>query len=314
MSSFAQAGDNTAPIVSVIIPAYNYAAYLPKAINSVLQQTFTRYEILVVDDGSTDNTAEVVAKFGDRVRYIHQKNAGLPSARNTGIRQARGEFVGLLDADDEWTPEFLQEAMVTFSRLTPDFAVVAARAICVDAQGNNLNLKRLDPEVDLELNCRELIFRTRYYPSGVVTRRAAIEASGYFDPTLRSSEDRDMWIRVGANYRVFLQGKRLVLIRKHGSNMSKHATRMQENIGKVLEKARQSGVVPKSDVLFWLRVRSFYCYQTAWMFFEEGRRWTAIGDLLKSILCWPCFLEPKWLNEPALFRLRSLVRFCFRKP
>src|SRR5947209_609603 len=125
MNPLPPSAEKLSPAVSVIIPAYNYATYLPKAIDSVLKQRFTNYEIIVVDDGSTDNTADLIAKYGDRVRYVYQKNAGLPSARNTGIKAARGDYVGFLDADDEWHPNFLQNAMETFARLSPDFVVVA---------------------------------------------------------------------------------------------------------------------------------------------------------------------------------------------
>src|SRR5690242_10687505 len=96
-----------APGVSVIIPAYNYARFLPQAIESALQQDYPEFEVLVVDDGSTDNTAEIAAVYSradKRVRYLHQKNAGLPAARNTGIQHARFDFIGFLDADDAWLP------------------------------------------------------------------------------------------------------------------------------------------------------------------------------------------------------------------
>src|ERR1041385_8897165 len=86
--------------VSVVIPAYNYARFLPAAIDSALWQEYPASEIIVVDDGSTDNTAEVVKGYGERVRYIHQSNAGLPAARNTGIKAARFDHVAFLDADD----------------------------------------------------------------------------------------------------------------------------------------------------------------------------------------------------------------------
>ena len=98
--------------VSVVIPAYNYARYLPEAIRSVLAQTHSDLECIVVDDGSTDNTREVVSAIEDpRVRYVHQANAGLSSARNTGIREAEHPFVGFLDADDRWLPQFVTRAL-----------------------------------------------------------------------------------------------------------------------------------------------------------------------------------------------------------
>jgi len=313
MSSHQELPVGSSPTVSVVIPAYNYATYLPKAIDSVLKQQFTNYEIIVVDDGSTDNTAEIVAKYGDRVRYIYKKNGGLPAARNTGIQAARGELIGFLDADDEWLPTFLKEAVKTFARLSPDFAIVAFRPVYIDQDGAALGLKRLTPERDEEITCGDIIFKTRFSPSAVVAKRAALEACDYFNPTLRSSEDRDMWIRIAARHRVFLHHERLALIRRHSSNMSKHADRMKNNIHAVLLNAYQKQFVPRRNVFFWMRVFSFYYFQTAWMYYEEGRRSAAVRDILHSLILWPCFLCPKPLNEPALFRLRSLIRFSLQK-
>jgi glycosyltransferase involved in cell wall biosynthesis len=98
----------SAPLVSVIIPTYNRAALLTEAVNSVLLQTYQNVEIIVIDDGSTDNTTEVMAQYGDRVRYTRRPNAGVNVARNLGLKQARGEFVALLDSDDLWAPYKLE--------------------------------------------------------------------------------------------------------------------------------------------------------------------------------------------------------------
>jgi glycosyltransferase involved in cell wall biosynthesis len=300
------------PKVSAIIPAYNYAEYLSKAIDSVLSQTFVDYEVIVVDDGSTDNTAGIVAKYGERVRYIYQKNAGLSTARNTGIEAARGEYVAFLDADDAWLPDYLEKTVAKIGQLSPDFAIVASRNSFIDPQGTPLKLKRLAPEIDMEVLCHDIVFRSCFFPSAVVARRKALEACGGFNSALRSSEDRDMWIRIAARYRVFLQRERLVLIRRHSSNMSRNADRMKLNIAKVLRSAYQNRLVPRGDILFWMRTLSFYYFQTGWMHYDEGRRVSAAFDIVKSILLWPCYLAPKWVNEPLLFRLRSLIRFVLK--
>src|SRR5690348_14198226 len=100
------------PGISVVIPAYNYERLLKQAIDSALQQNYPLLEVIVVDDGSTDNTGQLVAELcraDNRIRYIHQKNAGLPAARNTGIRAAKFDYVGFLDADDQWVAGFVQK-------------------------------------------------------------------------------------------------------------------------------------------------------------------------------------------------------------
>ena len=98
-------------LVSIIIPNFNQARFVVSAIESALGQTYPFFEIIVVDDGSTDNSREVVARFGNKVRYMWQKNQGLAGARNTGIKAAKGEFIGLLDADDEWERNFLDSML-----------------------------------------------------------------------------------------------------------------------------------------------------------------------------------------------------------
>src|SRR5581483_4123838 len=133
---------------------------------------------------------------------------------------------------------------------SPDYGIVAGRSTHVGQDGTSLGLKRLLPEVEQELTCRDLIFRTCFFPSAVVARKSALEKAGLFDPTLRSSEDRDMWIRMSAHCKVFVHGERLVRIRRHSSNMSKHADRMKLNIGVVLRKAYAARIVPHSAVLF----------------------------------------------------------------
>jgi glycosyltransferase involved in cell wall biosynthesis len=105
------------PRVSVVIPNYNHTRFITGAIQSVLNQTYRSFEVIVVDDGSTDNSREVVASFGSQVRYIWQENQGLAGARNTGIRAARGQLIGLLDADDQWLPDFLEKMVALADEL-----------------------------------------------------------------------------------------------------------------------------------------------------------------------------------------------------
>ncbi len=301
------------PTVSAVIPSYNYGAYVGKAIDSVLKQTHPNVECIVVDDGSTDNTREVVAAYGERVRYIYQKNAGLPDARNTGVKAALGEFVGFLDSDDEWEPNFVQVALDYFNKLPHDFGVVACRSTQVGSDGQPLGLKRLLPDVDEEVGLTGLIFRTRFFPSAVVARKSAVVEAGYFDPNY-VSEDRDMWIRIAERNRVFIHGQRLVLIRKHPTNMSKNAASMKEKIKRTIIKSYRAYPKLRWRIFFWLHVWSFFYFQSGWTYYDQGKRLTAIGELLKSLLLWPFYTRPRLVNEPALFRLRALARFILRSP
>ena len=313
MADPAPPADPSHPGVSVIIPAYNYAHYLPEAMDSVLQQDYPNFELIIVDDGSTDNTPAVVANYGNRARYIHQKNAGLPAARNTGIRHARFDHVMFLDADDRLLPGQLREAMSTLTKLPEAFAIVAFPAQYTDQHGNQLPTKQLAAAPGHEVTGRDILLKTRFGTTGLLARRAVFEECGYFDESLRSSEDRDMWIRIASRRKIFLHGENRVVIRRHAVSMSKNSDRMKTNTHRVISKAWSDRRVPHTDITFWLRVHSFRHFQAAWMYHDEGRPAAALRDLLISLLLWPWFPQPHQLNEPPLFRLRSLLRFLLRK-
>jgi glycosyltransferase involved in cell wall biosynthesis len=135
-------GPGIAGLVSVVIPTYNRAYILAASIDSVLAQTYAHHEIIVVDDGSRDDTRAVVEKYGSRVRYIHQENAGLATARNTGMAAARGEFIAFQDSDDIWLPHKL-EMQTALMRQYPQLALVWSDMTSIDAAGNVVNERHL---------------------------------------------------------------------------------------------------------------------------------------------------------------------------
>ena len=302
--------------VSVIIPAYNYAHFLPEAIASVLAQTWTALELIVVDDGSTDDTAGVCARFPDpRLRYLHQANAGLSAARNTGIREARFPYVAFLDADDRWEPGFLATVFREFHRLGPEFAAVGTACARMNSHGEPLAPPRRNFLHTGELTTAIFCLRNRPLSSSVVVRRDVFDECGTFDTTLRSSEDRDMWIRITARgHRFFYLGEPLAVIRRHAQNMSKNAPRMKRNSGLVLRRAWRAGAVPRWHLPFWLRAAAIHYFLVAWTHFDDGLRARAWLYLMTSTALWPFFLRPDLVAEPPLFRLRALVHFLRARP
>lgn len=295
--------------VSVIIPAYNYAAFLPFAVDSALAQNYKSLEIIIVDDGSTDNTADIVASYGNRVRYIYQKNAGLSAARNTGILAAKHPFIAFLDADDVWLPSFVRRTMETFFKLGNDVGLIACVHDYIDSTGRPLHIRRHFLDHDCEISARDIIVSTRFAPSSVIARREVFDTCGHFDTSLRSSEDRDMWIRVAARYRAVRLPQPLVQIRRHGNNMSRHADRMKSNIAQVIRKSRENGIVPAWQLWFWMKVYSLYHFQTSLMFNGQRRRGKALASLCLSLLFWPWFQNEQALNQAPLFRSRALMRY-----
>jgi len=123
------------PVVSVIIPAYNHVRFVGQCIDSVLTQTYTDYEVVVVDDGSQDGTSAILQGYGDRIVYIRQENAGTQAARNRAIRASTGEFIALLDSDDAWLPMKLQRQLAAFDA-RPDVGMIYALAYAMDEAGN----------------------------------------------------------------------------------------------------------------------------------------------------------------------------------
>ena len=188
------------PKVTVIIPTYNRSVLLPRSIRSVLNQTFQDFELIVVDDGSKDDSEEVVRGFEDkRIRYIrHEKNKGGSAARNTGIKAAQGEYIGLLDDDDEWLPEKLEKQISKFQGLSEGYGVVySGFSYVYEKKGeiisNNVPILRGNVYDSLIKGC---ILGS---PTPVI-KKICFQKAGFFDETLPSCQDWDMWIRISKNY------------------------------------------------------------------------------------------------------------------
>jgi glycosyltransferase involved in cell wall biosynthesis len=214
-------GESSRPTVSVVIAAYNAARWIAETLDSVLAQTFRDFEVIVVDDGSTDQTSEVVAGYRDRIRYLRKENGGEPSARNVGIRATRGSYIAFVDADDLWLPEKLQLQMELLSR-RPDLAWVYSDAIAFDGETGQ-ELYKISEGAKL---CAGDILRPLLLCSFIasptpVIRRDVFEAVGYFDesPDLQIGEDWNMWLRIAAKHQVGLVTRPLARHRLHAASL-----------------------------------------------------------------------------------------------
>lgn len=185
----------TQPDVSVVIPAYNQARYLAEAVQSALAQTTPAKEIIVVDDGSTDETAAVAASFDDQIGYVWQENQGLAAARNTGIAHARGEWVALLDSDDCWQPSFL-EKMTALAAQAPRAAVYYCGVAYVDGDGRSLPQRAEIPALQPAAFRQQMLRNNFLVPSTVMLRRQVVIANGCFDPAFRRLQDWELWLRL----------------------------------------------------------------------------------------------------------------------
>ena len=222
--------------ISVIIPAYNHARYLAEAIDSVLAQTYAPLEIIVVDDGSTDDTPAVAASYGDRIRYIRQENAGVGAARNRGIAVARGEYLALLDSDDIWLPEKLEREIALFDA-DPQLGFVHCGVEKFDESGQtSISMTGAEGWIatDLLRLDREVIAALGSCP--IVPKRVAEEVGGY-DARLPPSEDWDFCYRVALRYRAGFVPMVLVRYRLHGGGIHLNVTRMEQGMMTALAKA-----------------------------------------------------------------------------
>jgi len=188
--------------ISVIIPTYNRAEKVYRAVTSVLEQTYTDYEIIVIDDASTDDTLERLEEFGNSINVIlHNVNRGVSAARNSGIKQAKGNYIALLDSDDHWLPEKL-EIQMNFFRDNPDALISQTNEIWV-RKGRRVNpaKKHLKPSGDIFVPSLKLCLVS---PSAVVLKKPLFDEIGLFDEEFPVCEDYDLWLRISCKYPVYL--------------------------------------------------------------------------------------------------------------
>ncbi len=173
--------------ISVVIPAYNAAHFLPRCLKSVYAQTLQPYEVIVVDDGSTDQTASVAAELGAKV--VTRRNGGLSAARNTGIYDSSSEWIALLDADDMWAPEKLERQAAL---IRPNTVLVYTGIRIFD----DLGVKEVRPAVDVVSARKMLRYRNPITPSTALVRRDMVTRDGGFREDIRACEDWEMWVRL----------------------------------------------------------------------------------------------------------------------
>lgn len=219
------------PRVSVVIPVYNARPYLAQAIDSALAQRYRSFEIVVVNDGSTDGSGELAhayaRRIGRRLRVIDQPNQGLPAARNTAICAARGAYFALLDADDVWLPQHLQRAMDAFEA-DPDLGLVHSNIRRIDSQGRDLGVPNRLWRRGMDAFDSIALRREHVACPTAVFSRFAVETVGGFDPqfTGLGCEDRDLWLRIAERFRVRYLDEVTACYRILPGSMSRNRSRM----------------------------------------------------------------------------------------
>jgi glycosyltransferase involved in cell wall biosynthesis len=190
-------GSQTRPLVSVIIPAYNAAEFISNALESVLAQTYDRYEVIVINDGSEDTEAleRVLSPFSSRVQYIKQENRGAAAARNAGLHAAQGDLVAFLDADDSYLPTFLEKQVELLERSNADLVYADALLVGDSPLAGNTFMKLQGAGGDVTTE-RLLSIKVTFQTSTVVARKEPIFRVGLFDESLRRGQDFELWFRL----------------------------------------------------------------------------------------------------------------------
>ena len=232
------------PQVSVIIPTYNRAWIIEEAIDSVLAQDYTEFELIVVDDGSTDHTSDVLDSYRNVIKVLSQKNKGVSAARNRGIAEASGKFIAFLDSDDLWLPQKLT-VQIEFFNQTPDALICQTEEIWI-RNGLRVNPKKRHKKPS------GMIFKPSLKlclisPSAVMIRRSLFDRVGEFDETLPACEDYDLWLRISCRFPIHLIDTPLIIKRGGHEDQLSKGTGLDKFRIKAIKKIIKSGLLSEDQ-------------------------------------------------------------------
>ena len=306
--------NKNAPLISVVIPSYNYGRFVTQAVDSALAQTYHNIEVIVVDDGSTDDTRVRLQPYEGRIRYVYQENQGLSAARNTGIRHAAGQWVAFLDSDDLWHPQKLAIQMRAVAH-KPDVSLIATGNCEELPKSWSDGTETAEPSC-VPITLADLMIKSHFSPSSVLLRKDCLIWEAPFDTSLRSVEDRDLWIRIAANHHILKVELPLVYSRIHGANMSHAAARMEHYERLVLARAFANIASIRRRFLLRSKAFSFAFASAAWMYREAGMPAAAFWRMTCSLLLWPFPYRREEVRIPfeRLLTMLSILVGSLRRP
>lgn len=273
-----------APLVSAVIVNHNYGRYIAECIDSVLAQTYHRIETIVVDDGSTDHSLEVLRRYSNRVVVVRQSNKGVSAARNAGIAMSTGEWIAFLDADDVWLPEKIANQSEHFHDAA--VGIIFCGLEYTDESGDVLGYS--DPSFTKD-PLRQLATFTNPAIGGGSTaaiRMECLHRVGGFDEALSCCEDLELWIRIAAEYEIRTIRKSLVKYRRHCGSLSCNVKLFEQMNDRMLKKLFSD---PKYARIHHLRRRAWARFYVilAGFHFHDRNLWRAVWCALRGILSWP---------------------------
>jgi len=268
--------------VTIIIPTYNSGRFVTDAIESALRQTHAPAQIIVVNDGSTDDTNERLIPFGDRITVINQSNQGAAAARNAGLRIATGEFVAFLDADDVFHPRKLELQLAVLRRRL-EIQMLGTR--CFDYPCQTVPEVSIDARVE-EVALDRLLVRNYFTASSIIVRREIVERLGGFDATVPNVEDFDLWQRIAQVGAVANLDSPLTGYRAVAGSISRRPDGVERGIRRILCKLDEQNAWRGRN---WLRRKAFshLHYSIAYLHSAAGRQGVALWEMLQSIAWYP---------------------------
>jgi glycosyltransferase involved in cell wall biosynthesis len=283
---------NRLPKVSVVIPTYNYGRFIERAISSVLSQSYQDYEIIVVDDASTDDTKKNINQLIDkRIKYFrHDLNRGPSAARNTGIQYSQGKFIAFLDSDDEWLPDKLHHQVNLLSNSAPDVGLV----YCGVQSINSITSKITNIYPKFRGNIFEPLLDANIISgcdSSLIIRREIFNELGLFDENMESSEDWDMWLRISQFYKIDYVDMVLVKLWSHGKNISADMNRTINGREALLKKNKKLyDLYPGINATQYYRL-GILCYKNNFM--VRGRKFFLAAFYLADtiVIKFKCLLQ-----------------------
>ena len=291
------------PRIAAVIPVYNGAHFLRKAVESVLQQTSPVDELVVLDDGSTDSTREVALSYGDRVHYVYQPNRGLPAARNAGARAASCEWVAFLDCDDWWLPNKM-ERQRELLRANPDAILLYADQWECDPAGAMTYSSAIPPA----RLWPQLRTRNGMSSSVVMMRRDALFAVGGYNQSLNACEDWDLYTRLYPCGRFAYQPEPLAVYRVAPGTMSTDSDRMLRNFEAILEPVLLMGLRGPSRWAWRRRARAAQLFAAGLIERDAGNNHRALRFMLRSLLAWPTPTRDRRRYAATLVTLSRAIR------
>lgn len=291
------------PLVSIIIPACNCERFISETLESVIHQTFRDFELLIIDDGSTDDLRFIVKRFGaidTRVKYIYQANGGVSAARNNGFRHSKGKFIAFLDSDDVWLKNNLELKLIKFEQGT--FGLVHSDAELIDGSSKKVDTILKGREGDLLDGLLSWNGTQVPGPSSILVRRGVLEIVGLFDENLSTAADMDLFIRIAAKFKIGRVPQVTWRYRIHGSNMHGDIHAMEHDVLLIYRKARQMD-------LFRSKAFERTCFSTTYLILAAS--WWGKGRNMKRSFI---FLRKAIRNEPFIILnvMRKIVNRILR--